>query len=135
MRFVVGMGILLLAAGCCQAAGKGVGGGVTNFGRGVGQGVDEGVLVNVRFSDEATRRGLASTTAKWAHKKVQLYLTSRTAFAGKLIAKAFNKDGAEIGRSLLDVSMAADDAKYVAFAFPTEMDTQLVHEYRIDIAP
>jgi hypothetical protein len=125
--------ILVMCSGCCQSAGTGVGKGVTGFTSGVGKGVDEELLVNVRFSDEATRQGLASNTAKWAGKKVQLYLTSKGAFEGRLIAKGMNKEGKEIGRSILPVSLAADGAQYVAFAFPPEMDTQLVHEYWVDI--
>ena len=133
MRILIATLTLLLLAGCCQTAGSGVGKGVTDFTRGVGSGVDEGVLVNVRLSDAAARAGLASTTAKWAHKKVQLYLTSKAPFQGRLIAKAYNKERNEIGRSVLEVAMAADDAKYISFAFPPEMDTQLVHEYWVDV--
>ena len=125
--------LLLAVAGCCQTAGRGVGGGVTNFTQGVGQGVDEGVLVTLKVADEAARQGIASNTAKQSGKKVQAYLTSKNAYNGQLIVRALNKEGLEIGRSVQPVTMAVNDAKYIAFQFPQEMDTQLVTEYRLDV--
>lgn len=134
MRASIALGALLLfAVGCCQSAGRGVGGGVTNFTQGVGQGVDEGVLVTLKVADGAAAAGIGSNTAKQSGKKVQAYLTSKNAFNGQLIVRALNKDGLEIGRSVQPITMAANDAKYFAFQFPQEMDTQLVTEYRLDI--
>lgn len=128
------LALLLAAGGCCRSAGSGVGRGVTDFTSGVGSGVDEGVLVTMKFGETATKSGLASTTAKRSGKKINVYVTSKAPFNGQLISKAFNKDGGEIGRSTIPVTFLADDAKYVQFVFPNEMDTQLVHEYWVDVA-
>ncbi len=62
-----------------------------------------------------------------------VYFTAASAFQGKLIAKAMDKEGAEIGRSVVEVEFSADDAKYVSFTFADEMDAHLVQEYLIDI--
>ena len=64
---------------------------------------------------------------------ITVYFLAAGPFKGKLVAKATNKEGQEIGRSVVDVEFSADDAKYVSFPFPEEMDAQLVQEYRVDI--
>lgn len=133
LTLLAALTLLASASSCCRSAGAGVGRGVTDFTSGVGSGVDEGVLVNLKFTDDATKQGLATTTAKRSGKKINVYVTSRAPFNGQLIAKAFNKEGGEIGRSVIPVTFIASDAKYVQFVFPNEMDTQLVHEYRIDV--
>ncbi len=51
----------------------------------------------------------------------------------KLIAKALTNEGQEIGRSVQEVEFTADDAKYVTFAFASEMDSQLVDKYLLDV--
>jgi hypothetical protein len=73
----------------------------------------------------------APTTPKGSGFAV--YFTAASAFQGKLIAKAMDKEGAEIGRSAVEVEFSADDAKYVSFTFADEMDAHLVKEYLIDI--
>lgn len=135
MRFLllVPVALLLATSGCCRSAGSGVGKGVTSFTSGVGSGVDEELLVNLRFSDEAAKVGLAQTTAKKSGKRINVYVTAKSAFEGKLIAKALNKEGAEIGRSIVPITFTADDAKYVQFTFPNEMDSQLVNQYWVDV--
>ena len=102
-------------------------------GSGVGSGVDEGVLVDLVFTEAASKTGLASTTAKRSGKKINVYVTSKAPFTGSLITKAYNKEGGEIGRSVIPVTFIADDAKYVQFVFPNEMDTQLVTKYQVDV--
>lgn len=65
-------------------------------------------------------------------KGITVYLISETPYKGKLIAKAFDKEDLEIGRSVVDADFGADDAKYVKFPFQVEVDMQLVKRFTID---
>jgi hypothetical protein len=117
-----------------KEAGDKVGQTITDFATGVGKGIDKRLTVNVELSKDLSERGLSVTLGKVSGKRgLSVYLIAQRAFKSRLIAKALDKDGLEIGRSVVDVSFAADDAKYVNFAFQDEMDTQLVAKYVIDI--
>jgi hypothetical protein len=137
---------LLIAIGCggerghAKKAGQAVGETVTDFTRGVGSGIDKRLEVNVELSEKLTGLGVSKTVAKSAgiddHKKgVTVYLMSQTPVTGSLVARALNDEGAEIGRSVVDIELGADDAKYVTFRFDPEMDSQLVERYLIDVKP
>jgi hypothetical protein len=65
-------------------------------------------------------------------KGITVYLISETPYKGKLIAKAFDGEDLEIGRSAVDVDFGADDAKYIKFTFELEVDMQLVMRFTID---
>ena len=54
-------------------------------------------------------------------------------FNNKVIAKAYNSQGLEIGRSIIRLKLAKDEAKYVTFEFHKEMDSQLVKSYYVDL--
>lgn len=121
-----------------KRAGDKVGETLTDFATGVGKGVDRQMTVNVELSDEVTKQGLSTTIAKSggldaSQKGITVYFLAETAFKGNLVAKAMNKDGKEIGRSVAQVDFSADDARYVPFVFDEEMDTQLVAKYIVKI--
>jgi hypothetical protein len=134
-----------VATGCgkqgdntAKQAGKEVGKTVTDFGAGIGQGVDKSLLINVVFTPELEAQGLAKTTAKWygpegGKKVITVHIISKSAFKGTLIAKALTKEGQEIGRALTDVEFTADDGKYTAFKLERDVDTQLVDKCVVDI--
>lgn len=65
-------------------------------------------------------------------KGITVYLISETPYKGRLIAKAFDKEDLEIGRSAVDVDFGADDAKYIKFTFELDVDMQLVKRFTID---
>ncbi|NQT16665.1 MAG: hypothetical protein HQ582_28155, partial [Planctomycetes bacterium] len=65
-------------------------------------------------------------------KGITVYLISETPYKGRLIAKAFDKEDLEIGRSAVDIDFGADDAKYIRFTFELEVDMQLVKRFTID---
>jgi hypothetical protein len=137
--------VVLLVCGCgkrdesmAKTVGNKVGETLTDFASGVGKGIDKQMMVKVRLSEEVTKQGLSKTISKsrgidLEEKGITVYFTATTAFKGKLVAKAVDKEGQEIGRSVVDVEFSADDAKYVPFVFDDEMDTQLVQEYLVDI--
>lgn len=142
ISFVVALGLL---AGCerkdesvAKRAGDKVGQAVTDFASGVGQGVDKRMEVSVELSSELAARGVEKTVAKSlgiesTDKGIVVYLIARDPLKTRLIAKAMNKEGQEVGRSVVDVEFGADDAQYVTFKFDAEIDTRLVHRYHLDI--
>jgi hypothetical protein len=140
---ILGLAASILVYGCgkpgenkAKEAGKTVGGTVTDFVSGVGSGADNKMLVNVTVTPEMEKQGLSMTTAKSTgvgDKGITAYIIAKSAFKGTFISKAFNKEGAEIGRALAEVEFAADDAKYITFKFNSEMDSLLVDKYVLDI--
>ena len=118
-------------------AGQTVGQHLTEFTKGVGKGIDQEMLVDVTIKPEVYALGLTNTFAKSLgldeHKKgFSVYFVASQNVSNTLIARAFNAEGLEIGRSKKDVVMQKDDAAYVVFIFPSEMDSQMVHRYTID---
>lgn len=117
--------------------GQTIGQNVTEFAQGVGTGVDTQLQVEVELSPELTKAGFSHTIAKQQtsiadpQKAISVYLISAEAISCTLIAKAYNADNQEIGRASSDVQFSQDDAQYVAFTFPPEMDRQAVKLYRI----
>ena len=120
-------------------AGSQIGESLSDFASGIGEGVDQKAMVKVELLEKMSKRGLGKTVAKGlglnpgGDKGVSVYVTSKTPFEGMLIAKALNKEGLEIGRSLAGVVLEEDDAKYVRFVFEGDLDSQLVDTYTIDI--
>jgi hypothetical protein len=117
-----------------KSAGSKVGEALTNFGSGVGAGIDAARSVPVELTSELAERGLTRTVSKWEKGGLCVYVIARDTVASKVMAKALNKDGDEIGRSKIELALDADDAKYVTFTFPPEMDAQLVTRYVISAA-
>lgn len=138
--------LIITSLGCggepgkAKRAGRAVGETVTDFTKGIGSGIDKRLEVEVELSPKAVDLGLSKTVAKGAgidnkSRGISVYLISQKPVTGKLVAKAFNTDGQEIGRAITEADFAADDAKYVTFRFGEEMDSQLVERYLIDAKP
>lgn len=119
------------------AMGKVIGQNVTEFAQGVGTGVDAQLQVAIELSPELTQAGLSHTIAKQKtslddpQKAISIYLLSAQALNCTLIAKAYNADNQEIGRAASDVTFSQDDAQYISFTFPPDMDRQTVKVYKI----
>ena len=138
--------LVLLAALACdkqrnetvvKQAGSKVGEALTEFASGVSKGVDTKMVVAVELSPAVTAKGLSRTVAKSlgmdGDKGFSTYIVSKAPFRGTLVARALGGSGEEIGRARQVVSFERDDAKYVTFAFQSEMDTGLVAKYVIDL--
>jgi len=137
--------VIVLLVGCdkdpdgFRRAGQRVGESVTDFAKGVGTGVDSKLEVPVELAEPVSSLGLRITVAKTSGigeagpKKVTVYLLSSKPVKEWLRAKAINAAGAEIGRATTQVELAAEDAKYVTFAFDQELDTQSVVKYVVEI--
>ncbi len=122
-----------------RKAGSKVGETLTAFASGVGKGIDKQMVVTAELSEELTKQGITKTISKAIgmdhqnQKGISVYFIAKAELKAKFIAKAVNKEGMEIGRSVVDVEFAIDDAKYVTFQFDGDMDTQLVDKYLIDL--
>ena len=122
-----------------ESLGESIGKNVTEFAQGIGTGVDAQLKIKIELAPTLEQSGISYTVAKQdsvlvdsKKKTIAVYFLSTKEFQGTLIAKAFNAEGLEIGRASVEVNFKADDAQYVTFAFPSEMDRQLVEVYRID---
>ena len=140
----VALALTLLLTGCSEdqdagSLGKSVGENVTEFAQGVGTGVDVGLKVNFELSEALKEAGVTATVAKQEtplnspNKTITIYIIADKAMDATLVAKAYNADEQEIGRAHTDVVFVADDARYIGFEFPAEMDRQMVKIYRIDL--
>lgn len=93
----------------------------------------------IEISDTLTDAGLIHTVAKQQtslnepQKAISVYFVASKSLSTTLVAKAYNAEEQEIGRASSDVQFSADDAQYISFTFPPEMDRQTVVVYRIDM--
>lgn len=131
LAFVVVLSVL--AAGCwkkdeslAKSAGSKVGETLTNFTSGVGAGIDRGLAVPLELAPEVRDQGLSKTVSKWEKGALVVYVISKDKLDVHLVAKAFNASGEEIGRSKLTVAFEQEDARYLTFKFPEEMDASLL---------
>lgn len=135
--------MLLFQTGCggedgsAKKVGRAVGESMTDFASGVGSGIDKRLEVNVELAPTVAEFGLSKTVSKHAgvdgrEKGLSVYFLAEQPAAVRLVAKALNDAGQEIGRSTVDAEFAADDAKYVTFRFEAELDRQTVAKYVID---
>ena len=143
-KSMLGLAVCVVLSGCSGenkpdigGAGKLIGQNVTEFAQGVGTGVDQQMQVVVELSDELAEAGLSHTIAKRKvsldepEKTISIYLISAKSLSCTLIARAFDAEDQEIGRAACDVKFSDDDAQYVSFGFPPEMDRETVRIYRI----
>lgn len=118
--------------------GQSLGQNVTEFAKGVGSGVDSQLQIKIELSEALTSAGVTATVAKQQtplnapEKSIVVYFISTNAVKGTFVAKAYNSDEQEIGRAAKEAEFKVDDAQYVGFEFPPEMDRQTVSVYRID---
>ncbi len=69
-----------------------------------------------------------------ADKKLKIisYVIANKKFSGRIIAKALDKNGVEIGRGTVSLNMKADDAQDVEFNFPASLSTEEVNKVVIE---
>lgn len=143
LRIALGVLVSVLVAGCgskeeslSQRTGSAVAGAATDFLSGVGEGIDKRMAVELDIDPGLAERGLEVTLGKdrgLGTNAAAVYVIAARSFEGKLMAKALDAEGKEIGRSTMDVAMEADDAQYVNFSFGQEMDSSLVRRYAVSV--
>lgn len=137
--------VVALLIGCGQQsdkladkAGDAVGRHLTEFTKGIGKGIDKKMMVDVKIKPEVYALGLTNSFAKSLgldenKKGFTVYLIAYQNVSNTLVARAFNADGLEIGRTKKLVVMEKDDAKYFTFEFDSQMDSQMVKDYGIGL--
>lgn len=137
----------LFATGCenmegekISKIGTQIGETVSNFISGLGKGIKKEIKTDVvvELAQDVLNQGLTKTNAKVEGKAkdvktLSVYFISGNSFQGELLAKALDENGAEIGRAAVSVQFAKDDAKYIVFSFPKEMELPLVNKYSIEL--
>ncbi|WP_180852136.1 hypothetical protein [Stenotrophomonas maltophilia] len=141
MNKVIVVMVLALGLAACkddtsvsQKAGSAISGTAADFVAGLGEGVDKRMNVTLQADPGLAAHGLTVTLGKsrgMGSKEAAVYVVADKAFKGKLVARALDADGTEIGRAAAEVEFAADDARYVTFQFNEEMDSQLVRTYAV----
>lgn len=111
---------------------------VTDFVAGWGEGIKKDLNVHVELTKELADCGLSITTSKVEERKkggkvLTVYLIAEKSLHAELLAKALDENDAEIGRAGLNVQLGQDDARYVSFYFPAEMELSLVRKYVIGL--
>jgi len=104
-------------------SGKTVGKTATEFFEGVSEGIDKTLQCELSLSDSLIDRGVK--TGKFMidnaeggrNNQLTIYLIFDKDFKSSVSAKAFDKNGLEIGRAKIDVEQKADEAGYFDFVF------------------
>jgi hypothetical protein len=139
-KLIVVVALALALAACkddtsmSQKAGSAISGTAADFVAGLGEGVDKRMSVTLQIDPGVSARGLTVTQGKsrgMGSKDAAVYVVADKAFKGKLVARALDAGGVEIGRAVVEEEFAADDARYVTFKFNEEMDSQLVRTYAV----
>ncbi|MDL2268902.1 hypothetical protein LJC71_03850 [Desulfosarcina sp. OttesenSCG-928-A07] len=95
--------------------------------------------LTVDLSDTLKKHGLVLNSARKAGfedilfaKGVTCYMVSEKPFFGRLIARAYGENGAELGQSMVSVNFATGLGQKVVFEYPRSLDANLVEKYVID---
>ena len=104
---------------------------------GVTTGVEETWGVDVRLSEELTRKGLAigrtevEADSSGRDNRLVIYFSATTAINDTLTATAFDQGGVEMGRAQLPLRLQAASADYHTFVFQSRTD--LERKSRVEI--
>jgi hypothetical protein len=91
----------------------------------------------IELSEAAKLAGMTMNVAKPlppdnGRLGLNAYILTSKSVSGQLLARALDKDGKEIGRSVSPVELGVDDARYFNFSFPSEMDSRRVEGFLIE---
>jgi hypothetical protein len=122
--YVKGIGEGLKEKG--SVAGESLSEGVTKSIKGVGQGVENALAIDIRLAQDLQKSGIKATNAQLMEKQtdtgkeingMSVYIVCGNGLSGKLLLKAIDKRNNEIGRTNAKVSFEANDAGFVDFIF------------------
>ena len=108
--------------------GEVVGETATEFFEGVSEGVDKTLECEIKLSNQLVNKGLRTgvydiiSGANDNNNKLTLYLIFDKGINQTIIAKAYNKNGLEIGRAKTAINANAEDAGYYEFEFDKRTD-------------
>ncbi|HEY8402252.1 MAG TPA: hypothetical protein VIK89_13380 [Cytophagaceae bacterium] len=105
-------------------SGETIGQTATEFFEGISEGVDKTLQCEITLSEELKSKGLKTgkfsiqnDTSGGTNNLLVLYIIFEKDFKGTISAKAFDKNGLEIGRSKIEVENKAGEASYYDFLF------------------
>ncbi len=97
---------------------------------------DERTNVQVDISQNIIDKGISHTVSKHDSSSemnnLVVYFMSTNPYEGKLLARALNDKGLEIGRATVALRLGSNESKYVNFTFNPEMNSLVVAKYSID---
>lgn len=100
---------------------------------------EERDLLKVELANTPNLTDLAINSAKESgflevglNNGITCYIVSKTPFNGKLVAKAYDKNGTELGYSEQIVFLDENRGKEIVFDFPRTLKANLVEKYVID---
>lgn len=116
--------------------GQTVGKGATEFVKGVGEGIDETLQSEVVLSDKLKAAGLQTGKFKVqqtaASDSLTVYVIFNKAFKQNVTAKVYDAKGNEYGRSSMQLEGAANEARYIGFAFDSHTDFESKSRFVIE---
>jgi hypothetical protein len=104
-------------------AGKEAGQVIGEFASGISNGVEESFEVTAVLSNDLKSKGIqfgkttVSSAAEGKDNLLSVYVIFDQDFKGSLTAKAFDRQGLEMGRVKLQVDGKKDEARYIDFTF------------------
>lgn len=138
LNYTVILASILLFCSCNRIANKTkeginkgaevVGGTATEFFEGVSEGVDKTLECEIVLSKDLQNKGLKTgvydieSQSTGNNNKLIVYLIFNKDFNEDLIAKAYNKNGLEIGRAKTSISGKKNEAGYFNFKFDDRTD-------------
>jgi hypothetical protein len=114
--------------------------GVGEVVKGAAKGLDKSLAeVKLEVAPELAAKGvrvergsrLASAASQPARKGVTIYVVYDQPFGGKLLVRALDDGGKELGRALAEVKQPAGAAGYVDFAFDERTPIEAVNRYAV----
>ena len=130
MKHFISFLVALILLGACgrvketiNKSGETVGKTATEFFEGVSEGIDKTLQCELSLSESLTDNGLK--TGKFTienaeggrNNQLTVYLIFDKDFKASVSAKAFDKNGLEVGRAKIEVEGKADEAGYYDFIF------------------
>ena len=141
MNKMIVVAALVLALAACkddtsvsQKAGSAISGTAADFVAGLGEGVDKRMNVTLQADPGLAAHGLTVPRGKsrgMGSKEAAVYVVADKAFKGKLVARALDAEGTEIGRAPAAGGLAAAAARDGAFPLHAGMASQLVRTYAV----
>jgi len=134
--------LLLLSipvAGCegtkkvVEKTGVEIGDTTASFFIGLGKGFQVRRELETEMSIAAQFHGLNVTAAYPTENGITIYMTSENRFLHTVVVKALDEEEKEIGRATYIPIFKKDDAKYLDFCFPEQMQTTSVRKYLVDV--
>tara|TARA_R110002074_G_C12271671_1_gene642234 strand:- start:237 stop:689 length:453 start_codon:yes stop_codon:yes gene_type:complete len=119
-------------------SGEVVGETATEFFEGITEGVDKTLECEILLSEQLKNKGLKTGAYNIDaqsinnNNKLTLYLIFNQNFSKELVAKAYNKNGLEIGRAKSKVNATKGDAGYFDFKFDERTDIGFRSKIRIE---